>query len=233
MGILKTRSRVLVLSLLVIGAVAFWATASMASKPDFEKGMLPTEKYQYEIVSCEADIAPEKVVIVVDDGGDGEKFRTQGIGDAPPIVAQIGKPYVSREGLKTVPLRIIANGGHSFAEGLGETRFWFDATRPLPSAVWEKSPGTEFPAIQEMRFHFFFAMESRPGKLYRTINPSIMRSDNVTAFPPPPGTVYRLMRPIELEEVTKPGVVAIRVLSNRVVIPKPRHEREGEEYIPM
>ena len=231
MGILRSRSRVIVLSLLVIGVVAFWASASLASKPTFEKGMLPTEKNIEQTVSCDADISPDKVVDV-EDLGEGD-FKMRGIGDAPPIVAVIGKPYVSNKGLKTVPLRIIANGGHSFAEGIGETRFWFDATRPLDSAIWEKKPGTEFPAIQEMRFHFFFTMEAKPGKLYRTINPSIMRSEHVTAFPPPPGTVYRLMQPIELEDVTEPGVVVARVLSNRVVIPKPRIEREREARTEM
>jgi hypothetical protein len=178
--------------------------------------MLPDKAGSSE--ECEGDIAPTKVITFPGLG----KFMPRGIGDAPPIVAVIGKPYISKAGLKTVPLRIIANGGHSFAEGLGETHFWLDATRPLTSAIWERSPGTEFPAIQEMRFHFFYTAEAFPGKIFRSVNPSRMRSENVRAFPPPPGTVYNLVEPVDLEDVSEPGVVVGRILSNRVVIPEPR-----------
>lgn len=231
MGILKSRSRVIVFSLLAIGVVAFWATASLSSKPVFEKGMLPTEKNIDALVYCGPDIEQDKLIEVVDTG-EGE-FKTRGMGDAPPMVAQIGRPYISREGLKTVPLQILTNGGHNFAEGLGETRFWYDASRPVQSAIWERTSGTEFPAIQQMRFHFFFTLESRPGKLYRSMTPATMRNDNVLTFPPAVNTEYRLIEPVELEDVTEPGVVALRIKSNRVVIVKPRRERSGEEYRPM
>lgn len=216
MRIHARRSLVLAFFLVALCAGAIWAAASLTSSPQFEKGFLP--KTAGVIAECDADAAPDKVIVVPDLG----TFKMTGVGDAPPIVSVVGKAFISREGNKTVPLRIIANGGHSFADGIGETRFWLDATRPVKSYIWEKTPGTEFPAIQEMRFHFFFTMEARPGKLYRTMNPSIMRSDNVVAFPPPPGTIYRLMEPINLEEVTKPGIVAARVISNRVVIPRSR-----------
>ena len=69
-----------------------------------------------------------------------------------------------------------------------------------------------------MRFHFFYSLEAMPGKVYRSIKPARMRSNNVRAFPPPSGTVYRLMEPVELEEVSDPGVVVGRVLANRIAI---------------
>jgi hypothetical protein len=218
MRIRARRTLVLTFFLVALCAGAIWAAAALTSKPHFDKGALPKAEAAGETVACDADVAPDKLIVVPDMGS----FKMAGVGDAPPIVSVIGKPFLARDGRKTVPLRIIANGGHSFADGIGETRFWLDATRPLPSYIQEKVKGTELPAVQEMRFHFFFAMEARPGKLYRTINPSIMRSDNVVAFPPPPGTIYRLMEPINLEDVTEPGVVAARVVSNRVVIPQSR-----------
>jgi hypothetical protein len=226
MGILKSRSRVILCSLLVIGVVALWATASLASKPDVKSEVLPIE----ETVECDADFESDKVVEIVDTG-EGE-FKTQAVG-ASPLVIRLGKPYVSREGLKTVPLRVLSNGGRHFGEGIGETRFWLDATRPVESAIWEKTSGTEFPAIQEVRFHFFFTMESRPGKLYRSMKPATMRSDNVLTFPPPANTNYRLIRPVDVEDVTQPGVVALRIKSNRVVILSPYQYREREEHMRM
>ena len=230
MGILKSRSRVIVFSLLVTGVVAFWATASMASRPA-ERAMLPTEKEIAQDVFCDADFESDKLVEVVDTG-EGE-FKTQSVGDPVPMAVRIGKPYVSRNGLKTVPLRILTSGGRHFGEGIGETRFWFDPTRPVESAIWEKTSGTEFPAIQEMRFHFFFTMESRPGKLYRSMKPATMRSDNVLAFPPPLNTNYRLIKAVDVEDVSKPGVVALRIKSNRVVLLQPSHVIDREEYRPM
>lgn len=224
MRVLQRRSLVLGLFLALLGVGAFWMTSSLAAKPQRSEGRATLPKAEI-VAECDADISPDKIVVVPDEGS----FQMEGIGDAPPLVAVSGKPFISREGLKTVPLRIIANGGHSFAEGIGETRFWLDATRPVQSAIWEKSPGTEFPAIQEMRFHFFFTMESKPGKLFRTMNPSIMRSDNVVSFPPPPGTVYRLMEKINIEDVNEPGVVAAQVVSNRVVIQKTGRMLEPRE----
>jgi hypothetical protein len=214
------------LLLVLAGVGALWATATRGTKPQQPEGrpMLPKAEV---IVECDADRSPDKIVVVPDEG----TFRMVGMGDAPPIVAITGQTFISKNSLKTVPLRIIANGGHSFAEGIGETRFWLDATRPVQSAIWEKSPGTEFPAIQEMRFHFFFTMESKPGKLFRTMNPSIMRSDDVRAFPPPAGTEYRLMEPINIEDVNEPGVVAARVISNRVVIRQQGRMLEPREEV--
>jgi len=91
----------------------------------------------------------------------------------------------------------------------------------VTGAIWEKTAGTEFPAVQEMRFHFFYTVEALEGKVFRSINPARMRSDNVRAFPPPPGTIYRLLEPVQLEDINEPGVVAGEILSNQVEVPRP------------
>jgi hypothetical protein len=224
MRVLQRRSLVLGLFLALLGVGAFWATATLDANPQRPEGRATLPKA--EVVSeCSPEHTIDKVVVIPDEGS----FKMAQLGEAPPMVAVTGKPFISRAGLKTVPLQIIAISGRSFAEGLGESHFWLDATRPMQSAIWEKTPGTEFPAVQEVRFHFFFTMESKPGKLFRTMNPAIMRSTDVASFPPPPGTVYRLMQKVNIEDVNEPGVVAAQVVSNRVVIRKPGRMLEPRE----
>jgi hypothetical protein len=139
--------------------------------------------------------------------------------DPSQLVAEAGAAFLSKSGRTVVPIHIRSLGGKGFVEGVGETRYWLDATRPETSAIWEKVPGTGFPAIQEMRFHFFYTVEAFPGKVFRSLNPAIMRSDNVLAFPPPPGTYYRLAKPVDLEEISEPGVVAGQIVRNQARIP--------------
>lgn len=148
-------------------------------------------------------------------------FRETPNGDRNRLMIELRRAFIAKSGLKTVPFEIVSIGGRGFAEGIGETRFWLDATRPVTSAIWEKRAGTEFPAIQEMRFHFFYTFEAMPDRVFRSMTPARMRSDNVAAFPPPPGTVYRLAAPVKLEDVSNPGVAVGTVLANRAVVPKP------------
>ena len=205
-------------SLALLGVGVFWATSSMAAKP--ERLMLPQKEGL--IASCGEETPPEHYDqhnITIDSLG---TFTEIGTGAPSQIMAEVGRQFVAKSGLKTVPLKIVSIGGKGHAEGIGETRFWLDATRPVTSAIWEKQAGTEFPAIQEMRFHFFYTIEAMPGRVFRSVNPAVMRSNDVRAFPPPPGTVYRLAGPVEIEDVSQPGVVIGRVNSNRVVIPRPR-----------
>jgi hypothetical protein len=145
-------------------------------------------------------------------------FQEHAVGRRSQIMVELGKAYKSAEGLKTVPFQIVSIGQDGFADGLGATRFSLDASRPVTSAIWERVPGTDFPAIQEMRFHFFYQIEALPGKVLRSVNPAIMRSESVTAFPPLPGTVYVLVKPVELEDASNPGVILGRITHNRVTI---------------
>lgn len=196
--------------LVLVGVASFWAISTSEAITINIPG-LPTGGTTFD---CNVDIVQDKDIVLAGVG----TFSTAGLTDAPKTVAEAGEAYISNEGLKTVPLRLLANGGHNFAEGLGDTHYWLDASRPIPGAVWEKKAGTELPAIHETRFHFLYTVEALPGKVFRSKNPAVMRADNVTAWPPPPGTVYRLVRPVDLEELGGNGEVVGRVLSNLSVV---------------
>lgn len=214
---MKIRGSVaLVFAVVLIGIGAFWVTSSTADTP--KKLMLPQTVNALE--TCD-DIRHEGHEASFNGLG---TFQESPVGDPSPLVVRIGQQYKSKTGHKIVPLRVVSIGGHGFAEGIGETFCWLDQTRPIKSAIWEKKPGTEFPAIQEMQFHFFYTVEAMPGKVFRSINPARMRSNDVRAFPPPPGTVYRLVEPVKLEDISEPGVVVGQFLSNRLVIPKLKTE---------
>lgn len=215
MRVLKYKPLVRGLVLVLIAAGIFWTASSTASS--VRRPTLPDSGLT--AICSPEDTPPEHYDqhgIVIDNMG---TFTEVGRGAPSRIMAEAGAAFTSKDGLKTVPLKIVSIGGRGFAEGIGETRFWLDATRPVVSAIWEKRPGTEFPAAQEMRFHFFYTIEALPGRVFRSVEPATMRSEDVRAFPPPKGTVYTLVRPVELEDMAVPGVTIGRIVSNRVVIP--------------
>src|SRR5262245_34088716 len=158
---LKRRTLVLVFFLVLAGLGAFWATSSQAARPAI--ATLP--ETGGTTIACTIITDPTKEISLAGFG----TFQPVHTGAPPTLVALTGDPYISERGLKTVPIQILANDGDAFAEGVGQTRFWLDATRPLKSAIWEKKAGTEFPAIQEMRFHFFYTVEAMPGKVFRSM----------------------------------------------------------------
>lgn len=212
MRVLRRRTLVLGLVLALAGAGAFWVTSSWAAFPE---RTLPAMKAEACPTHCNDETCEGEIKEVSIEGLG--TFQTISRGGSP-VVADFGKPFVSKHGLKTVPIRLASMDGRAFAEGIGETYFWLDASRPVSSAIWERRPGTEFPAIQEMRFHFFFTVEALPGRVFRSVNPAIMRADNLSSFPPPAGTFYRLVQPVDLEDIHQPGVLAGRVLSNTVMM---------------
>jgi hypothetical protein len=219
MRVLQRRSLILGLFLALLSAGAFWATATLDAAPGRAK--LPTVGVK---AGCPEDgvYHPEMHGVILDSLG---YFQEQTVEGPSQIMIETGPQFKSRNGLRTVPFQIVSIAGRGFAEGIGQTQFRLDASRPVPSAIWEKKPGTDFPAIQEMRFHFFYTVEAMPDKFFRSVNPAVMRSENVGAFPPPPGTTYRLVKAVELEDVNEPGVVVGRIVSNQVVVPRPRAER--------
>jgi hypothetical protein len=223
MRVLRRRPLVLGLFLALFAVGAFWVTSSLAASPE---RFLPSEKTEACPTHC-GDFTCEGEIKEVTITGLGT-FQTFSEGGSP-VVADFGRPFLAKGGLKTVPVRLASIDGRAFAEGVGETYFWLDASRPVPSAIWEKKPGTEFPAIQEMRFHFFYTVEAMPGKVYRSVNPAIMRTDNLASFPPPAGTFYRLMKTVDLEEIREPGVLAGQVLSNEVTMGGRRVEPDSRE----
>lgn len=204
---------ILLFSISLIAVTAFWAASTWAGTG--ARAMLPN--------------APGVTTVCDDPGIDEDQphegeiigfgaFQETGAGKRTQIVVRLGEPYRTEKGLKTVPFEILSIGTSGFAEGLGATTFSLDPSRPVTSAIWEKEPGTEFPAVQEMRFHFFYTVEAMPGKVFRSVNPAIMRSDSVLSFPPPRGTTYNLVGPVELEDTSKPGAPAGRILHNRASV---------------
>jgi hypothetical protein len=204
----RVRNSVIVASsVLLLVAGAFWAMSTTQATTV----QLPGSG---TITICNVDFRQDKDVTFPDLG----TFHTIGLSDSPELVVKAGPSFISNGFLKTVPLAILSNGGHAFGEGIGETRFWLDANRPAPSFIAENSPGTDFPATQVMRFNFFFTAEAFPGKVFRSVGPAAMRSTNVQSFPPPAGTVYKLVAPVDLEDVANPGVVVGRVVANRAEV---------------
>jgi hypothetical protein len=126
------------------------------------------------------------------------------------------KRFVDRNGLSTLPIRIFGMSGRGYVEGLGETMYWLDKSRPVGrSMIREKVRGTAFPAVHEMHFHLLLTTEALPGRTFRSINPAVMVNSNATSFPPQVGAQYELKQVVELEDVDDPGPVVIRILSNR------------------
>lgn len=219
----------LAFGLALIAGGAFWVSTSLSAAPG--KAMLPVKESTALCLHHPEDC--------IDGCTEGKKVFLEGLGtfettatSSSPLIARVGRPFL-KNGLKTVPLQLINVEGIAFAEGVGETRFWIDGSRPVASAVWEQVPGTEFPANQEMRFHFFYTIDALPGKVYRSMNPAVMRTENLHSFPPPAGTRYRLVSPVHLEELSRPGVVVGRVMDNEVVIPerRPREPRPRERQV--
>lgn len=209
MKILRRKSLVLAFSLVLLATGAFWATSSLAAGSE-RLSLLKAEG----TVFC--DVCDLEHVATFTSLG---TIKERPGAEPSQLVAEAGAAFQSKSGRTVVPIHIRSLSGKGFVEGVGETRFWLDATRPETGAIWERTPGTGFPAIQEMRFHFFYTVEAFPGKVFRSLNPAIMRSDNVLAFPPPPETRYRLVEPVDLEDISEPGVVAGQILRNRAVIP--------------
>lgn len=208
MRILRRKSLVLAFSLL-LAAGAFWATSSLAAGSEGPSLL----KAEGEVFCSVCDLEH----VATFDGFGTVKERPGA--EPSQLVAEVGAAFLSKSGRTVVPIHIRSLGGKGFVEGMGETHFWLDAARPETSAIWERVPGTGFPAVQEMRFHFFYTVEAFPGKVFRSLNPAIMRSNNVLAFPPPPETRYRLAKPVDLEEISEPGVVVGQIVRNQAIIP--------------
>lgn len=148
----------------------------------------------------------------------GAPFESVGIG-GPSIEGTAGPSYRNSAGQKTVPITITNVSVASAVEGLGAVNYWLDTSRPGKSAIWEKTPGTEFPAVQVMSFNVFVTFEALPGQTFRTATPATLRSDDVRDFPPPSGTLYRMVSSVNLEDADHPGEVVGRILTGSFEMP--------------
>jgi hypothetical protein len=129
------------------------------------------------------------------------------IGTTGHLTAGIGSDFVTSDGRKGTNLTVQDVFSTGQADGIGAATFSLDASRKAgASSIVENKAGTGFPATQTMNFHFTLDLD---GHTYRSINPASVTNTSVAAFPPPPGTVYVLTGALKLEDVDKPGQVAI------------------------
>jgi hypothetical protein len=130
------------------------------------------------------------------------------------ITVRTGAKQVTRAGFDVVPLNVTDYSTTSNIQGLGKTVIWLDKERNSePSLLREKSREGDFPATQEMVLNVLMTTEALPGVTLRSLKPAFLRNDNVTSFPPQRGAAYTLTEPVELEDVSKPGKVAARIVS--------------------
>jgi hypothetical protein len=159
---------------------------------------LPSSDAAINIVRCKGD----KSHLFQFPNGPIIDVRTTGFLDAG-----VGTSFTTADGRQGTNLTVEDVFSTGTAEGLGTVAFNLDRTRPAGrSAIVGNQPGTRFPATQTMSFHFTVSVD---GHTYRSINAANVTNSQVTSFPPAPGTTYVLSNELKLEDVQKPGVVAL------------------------
>lgn len=193
------RVQVLVLSVVVLAGVAF-----LLSAPYLSAQWTPEEEERHRL----AGVPGHDIQL--------DNLGTFNVQSEESISAVSEGRFVGKNGLISRPIRVLGMAGRGYSEGIGETVYWMDKSRPVGgSGMQAKVQGAEFPAVHEMRFHLFLTTEALPGVTLRSINPAVMVNTNATSYPPRIGARYVLKRPVELENVENPGVVVGRILSNR------------------
>jgi hypothetical protein len=130
------------------------------------------------------------------------------------IAVSVGQPSVDAKGLMTIPLNIVGYTTTSQIKGMGETTLDFDFDRPIPpSSLKGSKRDSFFPATQTMHLNILMSTESLPGVTLRSIRRGTLVNRSATSFPPAQGSIYSLQRPVELEDVKKPGKVRARLLN--------------------
>ena len=104
--------------------------------------------------------------------------------------------------------------------GLGPVDIRVDPTRNAGlSSITANQVSSPFPATHRMTL---FLATNINGQQFQSINPATLISTNVTATPPPPGTVFSLAERVDFESADKPGEVAMSMEPGRAaVIQKP------------
>jgi hypothetical protein len=123
------------------------------------------------------------------------------------LSAGIGSTFVTSDGRTGTNLTVQDVFSTGNVEGLGTASFSLDPTRKAgPSSIVANQAGRSFPATQTMQFHFTLDLD---GHTYRSINPATVTNTSVSQFPPASGTTYVLTSDLKLEDVNKPGTVAV------------------------
>jgi len=121
-------------------------------------------------------------------------------------------------GLATMPMEILSHNTKGTIGGLGSITVDHDFSRPSPySILQELSPGTYFPAKQEMYVNILITIDSLPDMTLRNISTATLQNPYQNSFPPS-GVVYTLQEPMALEDVTDPGTTVAIVHSYRARI---------------
>jgi hypothetical protein len=123
------------------------------------------------------------------------------------LSAGVGTSFVTTDGRQGTNLTVEDVFSTGKADGLGDVTFKLDRSRTAGrSVLLSNEPGTRFPATQTMQFHF----EVTAGNnTYRSLNAASVTNSQIRQFPPARGTVYVLSNELKLEDVNKPGVVAM------------------------
>lgn len=127
-----------------------------------------------------------------------------------------GQRFTDRNGLSTLPVKVLGMAGRGYTEGVGETMYWVDKSRPVKGSGFRaKTAGAAFPAVHEMHFHLRLTTDTFPGRTFQSINPAVMVNNNAMSFPPKVGSRYVLKQPVEFEDIDNPGETVLSIVSNR------------------
>lgn len=123
--------------------------------------------------------------------------------------AGVGTSFTTTDGRQGTNLSVEDVFSTGSAEGLGSVTFNLDRSRQAGrSVLLANQAGARFPATQTMSFHFTVAVD---GHTYRSLNAANVTNSQVSSFPPAPGTTYVLSNELRLEDVQKPGAVALSI----------------------
>lgn len=130
------------------------------------------------------------------------------------IAVSVGEPSVDAHGLPTVPLNIVGYTTTSQVKGMGKTTLDFDFDRPIPpSSLKGLKRNSIFPGTQTMYLNILMTTDLLRGVTLRSTQRGTLVNRSATSFPPTKGSLYSLQKPVELEDVKKPGKVLARLLN--------------------
>jgi hypothetical protein len=108
-------------------------------------------------------------------------------------VAAVMEP-VEPGGLK---LQIVGYTAHGSAPDLGTITLDFDFSESIEDSRLAPNSGAEpFPATQTMCLAMVMKADSLPGVRLRSREPAVLVNENVTSWPPAPGSNYALQSPV-------------------------------------
>jgi hypothetical protein len=122
----------------------------------------------------------------------------------------IGDSFVTTDKRNGVNLAIQDLRSSGQVSGLGFVEIGIDQTRTAGagSTLVANQTDSDYPATQTMKF---FPTVTVDGTEYRALDAANLVNTAVASTPPPVGTVYVLTNDIRLEDVNKPGVVAMTI----------------------